>query len=154
MSDHFRSIVEDPWLHGHPIGLDRSERRSLRSQAPELPSNCLIYFFDGASRKVENGKSASFGALLRIDSVTVARYAEYLGDFTNNEAEYAGALAVLEHALSQGCARVCIYGDSKLVISQLTGRWKCKAANLVQYYEHGLEPASYTHLTLPTKRAV
>jgi ribonuclease HI len=139
MSAHFRSIVEDPWLHGHTVVLDRSDRRALRSQAPELPSNCLIYFFDGASRKTEGGRSASFGALLRVDGVTVARYAEYLGEWTNNETEYAGALAVLEHALSQQCPRVCIFGDSKLVVSQLNGNWKCKASNLIQYYERGLE---------------
>lgn len=115
-------ISVQSWMtRDHPIVLDRSEHRALRSQAPMIPSNCLVYFFDGASQMSENGKSAAFGALLRIDSVTVARYAEYLGDQNDNGGEYAGVLAVLEHALSQQCARVYIYGDSKVVIRQLNG---------------------------------
>ena len=143
---HFRSIVEDPWLHGHPVVLERSERRVLRSRAPNLPGNSLAYYFDGTSPKAEGGRSASFRALLRVDGVTVARYAEYLGDRTNNDAEYAGILAVLQHAALQRSTRICIYGDSKLVISQLTGIWKCKASNLVADYEQGLELVRQLHV--------
>ena len=113
--------------------------------APEMPNNTLVYFFDGASRKLQNGKSASYGALLRLNGVAIARYAVYVGDHTNNEAEYAGALAVLRHALSMRCARVCIYGDSKLVVSQLNGTWKCKANNLKASYEDGLELMRQLH---------
>jgi ribonuclease HI len=117
----------------------------LRSRVPNLPGDSLVYYFDGASRKAEGGRSASFGALLRVDGVTVARYAVYLGDRTNNEAEYAGILAVLQHAVLQRSTRVCIYGDSKLVISQLTGEWKCKASNLVANYEIGLDLVRQLH---------
>ena len=45
---------------------------------------------------------------------------------------------MLEHALGMDELRVRIYGYSKLVVSQLTGVWKCKAPNLVMYYERGL----------------
>ena len=138
MSVHFRSIVEDPWLQGHSFVLSRAELRTSRSRAPELPGNTLIYFFDGASRKNGDGRLASFGVVLRIDGVTIARLAVFLGDCTSSEAEYQGVLAVLRHALSLRCSRVCIYGDSKLVISQLNGTWKCKAENLGPLYEQGL----------------
>lgn len=118
---HFRSIVEDSWLHGQPFVLSRSERRSLRSCAPDLPRSTFIYFFDGAPRNADHTKRASFGALLRFNGITLSRYAVYLGDATNNEAEYGGILAVLRHALLTQHTRICIYGDSKLVISQLNG---------------------------------
>ena len=57
---------------------------------------------------------------------------------SNNEAEYCGALAVLSHACHMRYPRVIIYGDSMLVVRQLTGAWRCKAANLVPNYERGL----------------
>lgn len=138
MVTHFRSILEDPWIQGHPIVMGRRQRREMRSRPPEIPAHSHVYFFDGASRKHETGRSASYGALLRIDGITAARIAVFLGDRTNNEAEYLGALAVLRHAETSRCNRVCVYGDSKLIISQLRGEWKCKAENLSPLYEQGL----------------
>ena len=34
--------------------------------------------------------------------------------------------------------RVRVNGDSKLIVKQLTGEWRCKAPNLQAYYERGL----------------
>ena len=45
---------------------------------------------------------------------------------------------MLRHALASRATRICIYGDSKLVVSQLSGIWQCKADNLTLYYEEGL----------------
>ena len=139
LAAHFRSVIEDPWLHGNPTVLSRTERREVRRIPPHLPGDTLVYFFDGASRKTNGGRMASFGAQLRWNGTTIARIAVFIGDATNNEAEYQGALVVLRHALSSGISRVRVYGDSKLVISQLNGVWKCKAPNLVPHYEQGLD---------------
>ena len=103
-----------------------------------MPNNSLVYFWDGASRKRGADRLASYGGVLRVNGVVVARLGVYLGDQTNNEAEYQGALAVLRHALSMRCPRIFLYGDSKLVVSQLNGVWMCKADNLAPYYEQGL----------------
>ena len=62
----------------------------------------------------------------------------YLSNVSNNEAAYQGALAVLQHACSMCYPRVCVCGDSKLVVNQLTGVWRCNAASLSPYYERGL----------------
>jgi ribonuclease HI len=145
--DHFRSIVEDPWLHGNPVVLSRVERRTLRSIAPSLPSDTYIYFFDGASRNQEGTRSASFGALLRYNNIVIARVAVFLNDATNNEAEYQGALAVLQHAVSMQYNRILVYGDSKLIVSQLNGVWRCKANNLTVFYEQGLALVRRLHET-------
>ena len=98
--NHFRSIVEDPWLHGDLAVLSRAERRSRRSAAPSHPRETYIYFFDGASRQSNGARSASFGALLRFSNVVIARVAVFLDDATNNDVEYQGALTVLQHAVS------------------------------------------------------
>ena len=59
----------------------------------------LIVEADGGSRG--NPGPAAYGAVVR-DAVTgdvLAERAEYLGEVTNNVAEYRGAIAGLEHAL-------------------------------------------------------
>ena len=135
---HFRSIINDPWLHGSPTILDRSERRASRAIPPALPDDTYIYYFDGASRRGDDRRSASFGALLRRNDLVIARVAVFLDDMSNSEVEYNGMLAVLQHAVSMRYTKIRVYGDSKLVISQLNGVWRCKAENLTRYYERGL----------------
>ena len=135
---HVRSIIEDPWLHGSPNILARRERRALRATAPDIPYGTHVYFFDGASRSSEHGRLASYGALLRHNNTVIARVAVFLGDMSNNEAEYQGALAVLQHACTMRYSHVPIYRDSKLIVKHLSGEWRCKALNLTPLYEHGL----------------
>ena len=72
---------------------------------------------------------AGFGALVR-DAATGAvllERAEPLGLASNNVAEYAGLLAGLEGALRLDPAPdVEVRMDSKLVVEQMSGRWKIK----------------------------
>ncbi|MEU2419594.1 bifunctional RNase H/acid phosphatase [Streptomyces sp. NPDC007851] len=82
---------------------------------------------DGGSRG--NPGPAGYGAVV-IDAATgetLAETAEYLGVVTNNVAEYRGLLAGLRaaHALDPA-ATVHVRMDSKLVIEQMSGRWKIK----------------------------
>ncbi|CAL9586705.1 bifunctional RNase H/acid phosphatase [Streptomyces sp. enrichment culture] len=82
---------------------------------------------DGGSRG--NPGPAGYGAVVRdgVTEETLAEAAEYLGTATNNVAEYRGLLAGLRaaHALDPG-ARVRVRMDSKLVVEQMSGRWKIK----------------------------
>ncbi|MCZ0208977.1 bifunctional RNase H/acid phosphatase [Streptomyces sp. UMAF16] len=82
---------------------------------------------DGGSRG--NPGPAGYGAVV-LDAATgetLTEAAEYLGTATNNVAEYRGLLAGLRaaHALDPG-ARVRVRMDSKLVVEQMSGRWKIK----------------------------
>ncbi|MFD7403490.1 bifunctional RNase H/acid phosphatase [Streptomyces sp. NPDC059866] len=82
---------------------------------------------DGGSRG--NPGPAGYGAVV-IDAATgrtLAEAAEYLGTTTNNVAEYRGLLAGLRaaHALDP-TAGVHVRMDSKLVVEQMSGRWKIK----------------------------
>ncbi|MFG3012274.1 bifunctional RNase H/acid phosphatase [Streptomyces cinerochromogenes] len=82
---------------------------------------------DGGSRG--NPGPAGYGAVVRDAATgeTLAEAAEYIGVATNNVAEYRGLLAGLRaaHALDAGAA-VHVRMDSKLVIEQMSGRWKIK----------------------------
>ncbi|WP_030571637.1 bifunctional RNase H/acid phosphatase [Streptomyces aureocirculatus] len=82
---------------------------------------------DGGSRG--NPGPAGYGAVV-IDPVTgetLAEAAEYIGVATNNVAEYKGLVAGLgaAHGLDP-TARVHVRMDSKLVVEQMSGRWKIK----------------------------
>ncbi|MFF3657267.1 bifunctional RNase H/acid phosphatase [Streptomyces olivochromogenes] len=82
---------------------------------------------DGGSRG--NPGPAGYGAVV-IDAATgetLAERAEYIGIATNNVAEYRGLVAGLRaaHELDPA-ARIRVRMDSKLVVEQLSGRWKIK----------------------------
>ncbi|HSO64528.1 MAG TPA: reverse transcriptase-like protein [Ornithinibacter sp.] len=82
---------------------------------------------DGGSRG--NPGIAGYGALVR-DTETgalLAERAEPLGTASNNVAEYRGLIAGLEAAAAIDPAAVVLARlDSKLVVEQMSGRWKIK----------------------------
>ncbi|MFC8067729.1 bifunctional RNase H/acid phosphatase [Streptomyces sp. NPDC057293] len=82
---------------------------------------------DGGSRG--NPGPAGYGAVV-LDPATgesLVEAAEYLGVVTNNVAEYRGLLAGLRAARElDPDARVHVRMDSKLVVEQMSGRWKIK----------------------------
>jgi ribonuclease HI len=56
--------------------------------------------------------------------------AEYLGVKTNNEAEYAALLCLLEGAREKAVSEIEIRGDSRLVVSQVNKKWKINFPHL------------------------
>jgi ribonuclease HI len=86
----------------------------------------LIVEADGGSRG--NPGPAGYGAVV-LDPVTeevLAERAEGLGVTTNNVAEYQGLIAGLRAAIELGATDVEVRMDSKLVVEQMSGRWKIK----------------------------
>jgi len=86
----------------------------------------VIVEADGGSRG--NPGPAGFGALVRdADSGEVLReIAAGIGVASNNVAEYRGLIAGLEAALDLGADDVEVRMDSKLVVEQMSSRWKVK----------------------------
>jgi broad specificity phosphatase PhoE/ribonuclease HI len=91
----------------------------------------LIVEADGGSRG--NPGPAGYGAVVRdADSGEVlAEAAAALGIATNNVAEYQGLLAGLREAAQLDPASVEVRMDSKLVVEQMSGRWKVKHPDLI-----------------------
>ena len=86
---------------------------------------------DGASRG--NPGHASYGAVILNASTgdMVAERAAVLGHATNNVAEYSGLIAGLEVIASlDPQAIVEVRMDSKLVVEQMSGRWKIKSPDM------------------------
>ncbi len=86
-------------------------------------------FFDGASRG--NPGAAGAGALLVNESGdTIWEASCFLGKKTNNEAEYLALILLLKAARERGIRSLKIFGDSKLVVSQVSGEWKINLPHL------------------------
>ncbi|MDF9812860.1 bifunctional RNase H/acid phosphatase [Streptomyces sp. SPB162] len=87
----------------------------------------LVVEADGGSRG--NPGPAGYGAVV-LDPAggeTLAEVAEYIGHATNNVAEYRGLIAGLRAAKALDPeAVVRVRMDSKLVVEQMSGRWKIK----------------------------
>ncbi|WP_438294131.1 bifunctional RNase H/acid phosphatase [Streptomyces sp. HUAS TT7] len=82
---------------------------------------------DGGSRG--NPGPAGYGAVVLDPATgeTLAEAAEFIGVATNNVAEYKGLIAGLRAARElDPAARVRVRMDSKLVVEQMSGRWKIK----------------------------
>ena len=90
----------------------------------------VIVEADGGSRG--NPGPAGFGAVVwSVDHSTVlAEIKEAIGTATNNVAEYRGLIAGLTEAANLGATDVDAFLDSKLVVEQMSGRWKVKHPDL------------------------
>ncbi|WP_307715769.1 bifunctional RNase H/acid phosphatase [Streptomyces sp. V4I23] len=87
----------------------------------------LVVEADGGSRG--NPGPAGYGAVVLdpATGLTLAEAAEYIGVATNNVAEYKGLVAGLKAARELDPeAVVRVRMDSKLVVEQMSGRWKIK----------------------------
>ncbi|MFC4603077.1 bifunctional RNase H/acid phosphatase [Rhodococcus kronopolitis] len=81
---------------------------------------------DGGSRG--NPGTAGYGAVVfdGADGRVLAERNEAIGVATNNVAEYKGLIAGLTAAAELGARTVEVRMDSKLVVEQMSGRWKVK----------------------------
>lgn len=97
--------------------------------APASPPNFIHAHCDGGARG--NPGPAGFGAVITdAHGQTLAELSEYLGNRTNNYAEYSGLLAVLAWALEHGHPRLKVVSDSELMVRQIQGRYKVNSLDL------------------------
>lgn len=112
----------------------------------------VIIEADGGSRG--NPGKAAFGAVL-LDAATgrpIAESAETIGIATNNVAEYRGLIAGLELAAEHAPdAEIEVRMDSKLVVEQMSGRWKIKHPDMrpLATEAHRLAPFGTTFTWIP-----
>ena len=81
---------------------------------------------DGGSRG--NPGPAGYGSVVwsADRGAVLAESKQAIGRATNNVAEYRGLIAGLEEAAKLGATDVDVFMDSKLVVEQMSGRWKVK----------------------------
>jgi broad specificity phosphatase PhoE/ribonuclease HI len=90
----------------------------------------LLVEADGGSRG--NPGPAGYGAVVKDPATgeVLLERCDGLGVATNNVAEYRGLIAGLEAAVELGATSLDVRMDSKLVVEQMSGRWKIKNATL------------------------
>lgn len=97
---------------------------------------------DGGSRG--NPGPAGYGAVVfdaGHDGV-LAESKEAIGWATNNVAEYRGLIAGLAAATDLGATEVAVSMDSKLVVEQMSGRWRVKHPDLIPLQRQAIELAA------------
>ncbi len=129
------------------------------------PAESFMLIFDGGSR---GNPGPSYGSyLLQGPNVATSKPARLrFGRGTNNEAEYRTLIAGVEAFLAQldklgiepAQASLEIRGDSKLVLSQLSGQWKAKNGRMRSLRDRAwdlLEPiGSIKYRHQPRERSV
>lgn len=103
-----------------------------------LPRKVLRLFTDGASRG--NPGHAALGVVIEDEQgMRLRGLHRYLGQRTNNEAEYQALIEGLQAVKEWKPDAVEVYLDSKLVVEQLHGRYKVKAKELLPLHRHAQE---------------
>jgi len=89
---------------------------------------------DGGSRG--NPGPAAYGVVIRDGrGDIVARLKKYIGQNTNNVAEYFGLIAALDYAQTHDIRALRIESDSELLVKQMRGQYKVKSSDLRPLFE-------------------
>jgi len=115
----------------------------------------LIIHTDGGARG--NPGPAGIGAVIcDEDKKLIAEISRYIGETTNNQAEYRALLAGIEKAKDLGCEEICFYLDSELVVKQLNREYKVKNQELaplfVKIYNASLDFKKVTYHHIPREK--
>ncbi|MFH1996194.1 MAG: ribonuclease HI family protein [Candidatus Omnitrophota bacterium] len=97
----------------------------------------LSIFIDGAARG--NPGPAGIGVVVRDeDGITLKEISRYIGEATNNIAEYNALLCGLQEALMLKADEVAIHSDSQLVARQISGAYRVKNKELKRLFDQAL----------------
>lgn len=88
----------------------------------------VMLFTDGGSRG--NPGHAGIGVVIKNSAgEVIAEHGEYIGETTNNQAEYNALIRGLDMA-SEHSDEVDVFMDSQLIVRQMTGVYKMKEPSL------------------------
>ena len=98
------------------------------------PSRSCEVYIDGASRG--NPGPAGIGiAFTNGMSAPVREVSKYIGETTNNVAEYLALVYAQQEALALGCTDLTVKTDSELLVRQISGQYKVRDARLRMLYD-------------------
>jgi probable phosphoglycerate mutase len=89
---------------------------------------------DGGSRG--NPGPAAYGVVVRDpQGEIVAKLKKYIGQNTNNVAEYFALIAALDYAETHGIRSLRVLSDSELLVKQMRGHYRVKSEDLRPLFE-------------------
>jgi probable phosphoglycerate mutase len=94
----------------------------------------IVAYCDGGSRG--NPGPAGFGVYIQDSTgIVLAELSQYLGNRTNNFAEYSALLAALEFAIAKVHRSLRVVSDSELMVKQIKGQYRVNSPELRPLYE-------------------
>ena len=111
----------------------------------------VVIYTDGASRKNPGPASCAF-IIVSADDEIMLEFAAFLGDETNNVAEYSAIIEAFTKTRDITKGPVKLYSDSQLAMRQLTGVYKiskphlAKMVKTVRELENNFISVSYHHV--------
>ena len=122
------SPVSNPLTASSPLGLEMS--------AKIHPTCEYVLHFDGCSKG--NPGPAGIGAVISKSGNEEWCGCQFIGNKTNNQSEYSALILGLKEALSRDIKQLQVYGDSLLVINQVTGQFNVKNVLLQELYKEAI----------------
>jgi len=111
----------------------------------------VTMFTDGGARG--NPGPAAIGVVIKNHKGDVIqRTGKYIGESTNNDAEYKALLDGVTSLKEMGATKVKCFLDSELVVKQMNGLYKVKNQNIktlwskIKIIEKSFEEISYHHV--------
>lgn len=110
----------------------------------------LTTYTDGGSRG--NPGPAAIGVVIKHGAEVVKKYGRYLGETTNNQAEYRALISALEHAAELGAEEVECMLDSELVVKQMRHEYRVKDPDLAPLFlkvynlSQSFKKITFTHI--------
>ncbi|XXG76829.1 hypothetical protein AAC387_Pa08g1107 [Persea americana] len=130
IADHLTHL---PLPRYEPVRIDFPDESILFADVEEAKDDYLwTMYFDGALN--QNGKGVGV-VLLSLEGVVIPMAYKIGFLATNNTMEYEALLTGLREAQDLGVEKLRVFGDSKVVISQIAGEWKVSALKLAHYHE-------------------
>jgi ribonuclease HI len=107
---------------------ERARQAAQAAEEAEKAKRTRLYT-DGAARG-NPGPAGAGAVILNPEGHVVAKIGKFLGDSTNNVAEYMGLILGLKRARAMGIKELEVYSDSELLVKQLAGEYAVKAEHL------------------------
>jgi ribonuclease HI len=107
---------------------EKERQETLAAEAAEQAKRTRLYT-DGAARG-NPGPAGAGAVILNPDGHVVAKVGKFLGESTNNVAEYMGLILGLKRAKAMGIRELEVFADSELLVKQLSGEYAVKAEHL------------------------
>jgi ribonuclease HI len=108
---------------------EERERAAAAAAAELERAKRTRLYTDGAARG-NPGPAGAGAVIVSPDGHIVAKIGKFLGESTNNVAEYMGLILGLKRAKAMGIKELDVYSDSELIVKQLAGDYAVKADHL------------------------
>lgn len=145
------------WLITHSEKSITQKDKDLANEIDQILDNKSLnmpeakLFTDGGSRG-NPGPSAIGFVILDMEENVVKKGSKYLGETTNNQAEYLALIAGLEKCHKLRIKKLNVFMDSLLIVNQINGLYKIKNAELLDRYKKvrelcaNFEEIEFTHV--------